>query len=28
MYISSLLFERLRGAVRNFVGNGKERVFC
>ena len=27
-FISSLLFERLRGSVRNFVSNGKERVFC
>ena len=27
-FIGSLLFERLSGAVRNFVSNGKERVFC
>jgi hypothetical protein len=27
-FIGSLLFERLSGAVRNFVRNGKERLFC
>jgi hypothetical protein len=27
-FISSLWFERLRVGVRNFVGNGKERLFC